>query len=96
MTYVPTWAGFIYLAVVIDVFSRKIVGWSFGERMTSDLVISALNMALITRKPESVIHRSTKLADKKRRSPSDLHLDRDLVQPSALALCIAVSLAHRL
>ena len=58
MTYIPTWAGFLYLAVVIDVYSRKVVGWAFGERMTSDLVIQALNMALMTRKPESVIHHS--------------------------------------
>lgn len=58
MTYVPTWVGFLYLAVVIDVHSRKVVGWAFGERMTSDLVIAALNMALHTRRPESVIHHS--------------------------------------
>ena len=58
MTYVPTWAGFLYLAVVVDVYSRKAVGWAFGERMTSDLVIAALNMALHTRRPESVIHHS--------------------------------------
>ena len=41
MAYISTWAGFLYLAVVIDVFSRKVVGWSFGENMTNDLVISA-------------------------------------------------------
>jgi putative transposase len=58
MTYVPTWAGFLYLAVVLDVYSRKVVGWAFGERMTSELVIAALNMALHTRRPESVIHHS--------------------------------------
>ncbi len=58
MTYIPTWAGFLYLAVVIDVFSRKVVGWSFDEYMTASLVISALNMALITRKPGKVIHHS--------------------------------------
>ena len=58
MTYIPTWTGFLYLSVVIDVYSRKVVGWAFGERMTSDLVIQALNMALMTRKPESVIHHS--------------------------------------
>lgn len=57
MTYVPTWAGFLYLAVVIDVFSRKVV-WSFGENMTASLVINALNMALVTRKPDAVIHHS--------------------------------------
>jgi putative transposase len=58
MTYIPTWAGFLYLAMVVDVYSRKVVGWTFGESMTSDLVINALNMALLTRKPESVIHHS--------------------------------------
>ena len=58
MTYAPTWAGFLYLAVVTDFYSRKVVGWAFGERMTSDLVILALNMALMTRKPQSVIHHS--------------------------------------
>ena len=60
MTYVPTWAGFLflYLAVVTDVYSRKVVGWAFGVNMTADLVIAALNMALLTRKPESVIHHS--------------------------------------
>ena len=58
MTYIPTWTGFLYLAMVIDVYSRKVVGWAFGERMTADLVILALNMALMTRKPESVIHHS--------------------------------------
>ena len=58
MTYIPTWAGFVYLAVVLDVFSRKVVGWSFGQQQTADLVIAALNMALITRKPQDVIHHS--------------------------------------
>ena len=58
MTYIPTWAGFVYLAVVLDVYSRKVVGWAFGQRQTADLVISALNMALITRKPQDVIHHS--------------------------------------
>jgi len=58
MTYISTWSGFLHLAVVIDVFSRKVVGWSFAENMTSCLVISVLNMALITRKPGKVIHHS--------------------------------------
>ena len=55
MTYLPTWTGFLYVAVVINVISRKVVGWAFGEKMTADLVILALNMAIMTRKPESVI-----------------------------------------
>lgn len=58
MTYIPTWAGFLYLAVVLDAFSRKVVGWSMGEDMTADLVLSALNMALQTRRPDTVIHHS--------------------------------------
>lgn len=58
MTYIPTWTGFLYLAVVLDAFSRKVVGWAMGERMTADLVLAALNMALHTRRPESVIHHS--------------------------------------
>ena len=58
MTYVPTWAGFIYLAVVLDVWSRRIVGWAIGEQMTTELVLTALNMALQQRRPEGVIHHS--------------------------------------
>ena len=42
MTYVPSWAGFLYLAVVTNVYSRKVVGWAFGVSMTADLVIAAL------------------------------------------------------
>jgi putative transposase len=58
MTYVPTWAGFIFLAIVLDVWSRRIVGWAIGEQMTAELVIAALNMALQQRRPEGVIHHS--------------------------------------
>ena len=58
MTYVPTWAGFIYLAVVLDAWSRRVVGWAIGETMTAELVLSALNMALQQRKPDDVIHHS--------------------------------------
>ena len=58
MIYIPTWAGFVYLAVVLDVYSRKVVGWAFGQQQTAELVIQALNMALITRKPQGVIHHS--------------------------------------
>jgi putative transposase len=62
MTYILTWTGFGYLAVVLDVFSRKVVGWAFGQRQTANLVLAALNMALLTRKPQlgaqGVIHHS--------------------------------------
>jgi putative transposase len=58
MTYVPTWAGFIFLAVVLDVWSRRIVGWAIGEQMSADLVLAALNMAITQRRPQAVIHHS--------------------------------------
>jgi putative transposase len=58
MTYVPTWAGFIFLAIVLDLWSRRIVGWAIGETMTADLVLAALNMAITQRRPASVIHHS--------------------------------------
>ena len=58
MTYVPTWAGFIYLAIVLDLWSRRIVGWSIGEHMSADLVLAALNMAIAQRRPRDVIHHS--------------------------------------
>jgi putative transposase len=58
MTYIPTWAGFLYLAMVLDVWSRRVVGWAIGERMTADLVLSALDMAIEQRKPDQVIHHS--------------------------------------
>ena len=61
MTYVPTWAGFISLAIVLDVWSRRIVGWAIGETMEAALVVSALNMALSMRVPNGgsgLIHHS--------------------------------------
>lgn len=58
ITYVPTWAGFLYLAMVLDVFSRRIVGWSMATHLKTDLVLDALNMALHQRRPHGVIHHS--------------------------------------
>ena len=58
ITYVPTWSGFLYLAVVIDAFSRRVVGWAMASHLQSELVLSALNMALWQRQPEGVIHHS--------------------------------------
>jgi hypothetical protein len=58
ITYIPTWAGFLYLAVVLDTFSRRIVGWSMATTLAKQLVLDALNMALVTRRPRDVIHHS--------------------------------------
>jgi transposase InsO family protein len=52
ITYIPTWEGWLYLATVQDLFSRKIVGWSMQPRMTRQLVIDALEMAVDRRRPE--------------------------------------------
>jgi putative transposase len=58
ITYVATWAGFLYLAVVLDVWSRRIVGWSMRTHLRTELILEALNMALQQRRPEAVIHHS--------------------------------------
>jgi transposase InsO family protein len=55
---IPTWAGFLYLAVVLDAFSRRIVGWSMATSLHTPLVLDALNMALWQRRPSGVIHHS--------------------------------------
>ncbi|VTU02508.1 transposase : Transposase OS=Cystobacter violaceus Cb vi76 GN=Q664_31950 PE=4 SV=1: HTH_21: rve [Gemmataceae bacterium] len=53
ITYIPTREGWLYLAVVEDLFSRMIVGWSMGESMESRLVVDALEMAIQRRRPEA-------------------------------------------
>jgi putative transposase len=58
ITYVPTWAGFLYLAVVLDVFSRRIVGWAMATHLKTELVLAALHMAVSQRRPQRVIHHS--------------------------------------
>ncbi len=58
ITYIPTWAGFLYLAVVLDAFSRRIVGWAMATHLRTELVLEALNLALWQRRPASVIHHS--------------------------------------
>ena len=51
VTYLPTWQGFLYLAVVLDAFSRKVVGWSMATHLRTELVLGALEMALWNRRP---------------------------------------------
>ena len=58
MTYVSTWSGFLYLAIVLDVFSRRIVGWATGSRMHKELVLAALDMAIFQRNADGVVHHS--------------------------------------
>src|SRR5581483_10039435 len=59
LTYVATWAGFVYVAFVIDVFSRRIVGWRVSSSLRSDLALDALEQALHARpNPEGLVHHS--------------------------------------
>jgi putative transposase len=58
ITYIPTWAGFLYLAVVLDAFSRRVVGWAMATHLHTQIVLDALEMALRQRRPQDVIHHS--------------------------------------
>lgn len=55
ITFVPTAAGFLYLAVVLDAWSRKVVGWAMANHLRAELVVDALEMALGQRRPYNVI-----------------------------------------
>ena len=58
ITYVPTVAGFLYLTVVLDAWSRKIVGWPMANHLRAELVLAAMEMAIGQRRPKDVIHHS--------------------------------------
>jgi putative transposase len=59
ITYVPTGESFLYVATVLDVFTRRIVGWSMAEHLRTELVVAALDMAMLNRKPDpGLIHHS--------------------------------------
>ena len=58
ITYASTTAGFLYLAVVLDVFSRRVVGWSMANHLRTERVLDALYMAVQQRRPVDVIHHS--------------------------------------
>jgi putative transposase len=58
ITYIPTWASTLYLAVVLDVWSRRIIGWAMATDLRTRLVLDALDMAIAQRRPHDVIHHS--------------------------------------
>ena len=58
ITFVPTAAGFLYLAVVLDAWSRKVVGWAMANHLRAELVVDAFEMAVGQRQPRNVIHHS--------------------------------------
>ena len=55
ITYIQTTQGWLYLATVIDLYSRKVVGWSIGENMKTSLIIGSLKMAIRNRNPNSAL-----------------------------------------
>src|SRR5205823_4821927 len=59
ITYLPTWQGFLYLAIVLDAYSRRVVGWAMADHMRAELVVDALEMARWHRRPQSgLVHHS--------------------------------------
>ncbi len=58
ITYISTWAGFLYLAVVLDAWSRRVIGWAMESHLRTALVLAALDMAVAQRRPTDVIHHS--------------------------------------
>lgn len=58
ITYVATWSGWLYLAVVLDAWSRRVVGWAMGTHLRTQLVLDALTMAVRQRRPKDVVHHS--------------------------------------
>lgn len=58
ITYIPTRAGFLYLAVVVDAFGRRVVGWAMAGHLRTELVLEALEMAIQQRRSRGVIHHS--------------------------------------
>ena len=58
ITYIRIFNGFVYLAAIIDIYSRKIVGYAIGKTLSSELAIAALSMAIATRNTDNLIHHS--------------------------------------
>ena len=77
ITYIRTHEGWLYLAAVTDLFSRKIVDWAMGSTMHTDLVLQALMMAVWRRKPQPVCS-CTPIKERSSR-------DRDVLQPPQAA-----------
>jgi transposase InsO family protein len=79
ITYIPTWTGFVYAAFVIDVFSRRIVGWRVSSSLRTELAMDALEMALWTRDGhvDGLIHHSDRGCQGGLNRPSQ-HLEREV------------------
>ena len=75
ITFLPTLAGFLYLAVVLDAWSRRIVGWAFSADLKTRVVLDALDIALAARKPDNVVHHSDSQRIKASSGRPDPHSD---------------------
>lgn len=79
ITYIPTREGWLYLAVVIDLFSRAVVGWAMSSRMTADLVNNALLMAIWKRKPaKGLISHSDRGSQYASETHRQIHIDHGI------------------
>jgi transposase InsO family protein len=59
MTYIRTWEGWLYLASVMDLYSRRIVGWALAEHLRAEFVLDALEMAVVRHRPDAgLVHHS--------------------------------------
>jgi len=83
ITYVPTWSGFlpwcpawVYLAVVVDAWSHRVVGWSMATHLRTELVLDALDMAIRRRHPAAVIHHSDQGSQPVLDRQVRIHVDR--------------------
>jgi len=81
ITYVPTWAGFLYLAVVLDAWSRRVVGWAMATHLRTELVLAALDMAIVHRLPRAVIHHSDQGSQPEFNWSSQHRLCEPIVEP---------------
>ncbi len=84
ITYVPTWQRYVFLACVIDAWSRKVVGWSMRDDLHAELALDALGMALTRRRPRPGLvdraPRPAQLPQPRRGEDRGLHLHRGLLQ----------------
>ncbi|RQX11480.1 DDE-type integrase/transposase/recombinase [Micromonospora inaquosa] len=60
ISYLRTWEGFLYLAVVVDAYSRRVVGWAMADHLRTELILDAVGMAIQHRRParDQLIHHS--------------------------------------
>ena len=83
VTFIATRAGWLYLAILMDLYSRKVIGWSMSNRIDKHLVLDALEMALVRRRPDSeILHHTDRgsiyASDEYRERLSDNQLSRSM------------------